>query len=280
MAATPHDMRLTSLTVRDVMSPGVLACPPATPLRTAAGMMAVHDVHAVVLIGASDQPPTILTDLGLLAAYEKIDAARAADAASRPATVAPGDPLLAATTAMAERDQSHALVIEPGSPVPAGVLSTLDIASALAGRDAGAVRMVHPRAARPAISGSRLDRVTAAEAMHLGVFACPMDATLREIATIMVDRRIHCVGVLESREPAGWEFISDHSLAHAAARGGSARAADLAGNALWIDGGATLDEAAAVMVGNGVSHLLVRGDHEVPVGVLSTLDVLRVLAGD
>jgi CBS domain-containing protein len=115
--------------------------------------------------------------------------------------------------------------------------------------------------------------------MHLGVFVCSMDATVREVATIMVDRRIPCVGVLESRGPAGWEFISDRSLAHAAARGGPARAADLAGNALWVDAGATLDEAAAVMVGNGVSHLLVRGDHEA-VGVLSTLDVLGVLATD
>jgi CBS domain-containing protein len=164
--------------------------------------------------------------------------------------------------------------------VPAGVLSTLDVAAALAGRDARAVRTVRPRAARPAISTSRLDRVTAREAMHLGVFVCSMDATLREIATIMVDRRIHCVGVLESRGPAGWEFISDRSLVHAAARGGLARAADLAGAALWIEPGATLDEAAAVMVGNGVSHLLVRGGDDMPVGVLSTLDVLDVLAID
>jgi hypothetical protein len=34
------------------------------------------------------------------------------------------------------------------------------------------------------------------------------------------------------------------------------------------------------MVGNGVSHLLVRGGDDMPVGVLSTLDVLDVLAID
>jgi hypothetical protein len=73
-------------------------------------------------------------------------------------------------------------VLDPGTAHPIGVLSTLDVAAALAGRDAWADRTVRPRPARPAISTSRLDRVLVADAMHPGVFACPPDAGLHEIA--------------------------------------------------------------------------------------------------
>jgi CBS domain-containing protein len=280
MATAAQDTHLMALTVSDVMSPGVLGCPPWAPLRMVARIMVVHEVHAVALLDAPEEPPAIVNDLGVLGTHEKVDAACAADAASWPAIVAPGDPLLAATAAMAARDQSHVLVVEPGSPVPAGVLSTLDFAAALAGRSARAVRTARPRHARPAIGPSRLDLVTAAQAMHLGVFACAPDASMRDVAAIMADRRIHCVGLLESRRQGAWQIITDRSLAREAARGGAGRAADLAGNPLWIDAHSTLDEAAAAMVANGVSHLFVGGGNDLPVGVLSILDVLDVIAAD
>ena len=57
--------------VADVMSPGVLSCPPETPLRTAARMMATYQVHAIfVFASTEDHSPfwTVLTDLDLIAA--------------------------------------------------------------------------------------------------------------------------------------------------------------------------------------------------------------------
>jgi CBS domain-containing protein len=203
--------------------------------------------------------------------------AAAAGAASTPATIAPGDSLAAAAGALAREGRSHLLVLDPGTEHLVGVLSTLDIAAALAGRDPRAVRTVRPRLARPAISTSRLDRVTVAEAMHPGVFACPPDARLREIAVMLVDRRVHCVAVAGTPAPGSWKLVTDVSVTRAAAADEDVRAADLVDEAIWIARDARLDAAAALMVDHGTSHLLVLGDHQ-PAGVLSTLDVIDVLA--
>jgi CBS domain-containing protein len=265
----------STTTVGDVMSAGLLACPPSTPLRTVAGMMVVHEVHAVALWDA----PAVVTDLDLVAAAGAIDTADAAAAASTPATVAPGDPLIAAAAAMAESGRSHALVAEPGAARPIGMLSTLDIAAALAGRDARAARTLRPRPARPAISTSRLDRVEVASAMHVGVFTCPPEASLRDVATILVEQRVHCVAVAGTPAPASWKFVTDLGIARAATGDLERQAADLVDEATWIAADATLDEAVELMLGKHTSHLLVRG-HHAPVGVLSTLDVIDVLAVD
>ena len=42
-------------TVRDVMRPGVMSCPPNTPLITAAQTMTAHNVHAVVVNGVTSE---------------------------------------------------------------------------------------------------------------------------------------------------------------------------------------------------------------------------------
>jgi CBS domain-containing protein len=275
MSTAVNHASLTGVNVADVMSPGLLVCAPSTALRAVAGMMVVHEVHAVALSDASAGRPAVVTDLDLVGAATAIEMADAAAVASAPVTVAPSDPLMAAAAAMAEQGRSHVLVLESGSAHPVGMLSTLDIAAALAGRDARLTRT--PRPGRPAIGTSRLDRVAVARAMHLGVFACPPDASLREVAAILVDRRVHCVAVAVTPAPASWKFITDVSVARAAAKGRDVRAADLVGEATWIAGEAALDEATALMAGTGTSHLLVLGRHE-PVGVLSTLDVINVLA--
>jgi CBS domain-containing protein len=277
MSTTAKRSALTGVSVADVMSPGVLACPSDTTLRTVAAMMIAHQVHAVVLSDGPSGEPAVVTDLDLVATAGSIDAP-AARASSRPATVAPDDPLVAAADALDRAGRSHVLVLAPGTAHPVGVLSTLDVAAALAGRDARAVRTLRPRPARPAISTSRLERVAVADAMHPGVFACPPDAGLREIATVLVDRRVHCVAVAGTPAPASWKFVTDMSVARAAAAGDEGvRAADLLAEAVWIARDATLDAAAALMVRHGTSHLLVLGERR-PAGVLSTLDVIDVLA--
>jgi hypothetical protein len=111
--------------------------------------------------------------------------------------------------------------------------------SGLSSREARVTRT--PRPGRPAITTSRLDRVAVASAMHLGIFACPPNARPREVAAILVDKRVHCVAVAETPAPASWKFITDVSVARSAAEGRDVRAADLVGEATWIAGDAALD---------------------------------------
>ena len=90
---------------------------------------------------------------------------------------------------------------------------------------------------------------------------------------------MHCVAVAGTPAPASWKFVTDLGIARAAIGDADQQAADLVAEATWIAGDANLDEASELMARKHVSHLLVRGHHE-PVGVLSTLDVIDVLAVD
>src|SRR5947208_13011069 len=60
-------------TVGDAMSRGVISCPPETPLRVVARMMATHGVHAIFVFEYTeeDDPPhlwAVVSDLDLVAA--------------------------------------------------------------------------------------------------------------------------------------------------------------------------------------------------------------------
>lgn len=123
-------------TVGDAMTPGILTCSPATPLRTVAQMMATHRVHAIVVFGNEDSllPWGVLSDLDLVGALES-RAPAGAVAASPIVTVTPGHSLLHAAQLMRENSTTHLIVVaDEASPLPIGVLSTLDIARAFAER--------------------------------------------------------------------------------------------------------------------------------------------------
>jgi CBS domain-containing protein len=238
--------------------------------------MAVNEVHAVVVADAPPAPPAVVRDLDLVARVGAIDTA-ASSAATRPATIAADDTLAGAAQALAREGHSHLVVLAPGEGNAVGILSSLDIAAALAARSGRAMRTIRPRMARPLISTSRLDQVAVGRAMHPGVFACSPDAPLAEVAAMMVDRRVHSVAVAGAPASASWKFVTDMSVVRAAAQDSEVRAADLVGEAVWISRDAMLNEAVDLMVSKETSHLLVAGDHE-PAGVLSTLDVIDVLA--
>src|ERR1700758_5747794 len=119
-------------TLGEVMTPGVLTCLPVTPLRAVARMMARHRVHAIVVFGSDDRlhPWGVVSDLDLVAAIGA-NANAGAVAASPVVTVTPEEPLEHAATLMAENQTSHLLVISDAG-LPVGVISTLDVARALA----------------------------------------------------------------------------------------------------------------------------------------------------
>jgi CBS domain-containing protein len=125
---------------------------------------------------------------------------------------------------------------------------------------------------------------TVADAMHWGLVHCAPDATLREVAALMTEAVVHCVVVLELPDDGAalWGVVSDLDLVAAATvrclddqrAGGTAMTPAV--TALPHE---SLERAAERMTTHDVSHLVVVDDlRRRPVGVLSTLDLVRTLA--
>src|SRR5690242_9904735 len=191
---------LTSVTVAEAMSPGLLACDPDASLHEVAALMAANEVHAIALQDGT----------GVVTAHDVVTApadAAASAVAQLPATVFPANPLSAAARVMGQIGRSHAFVLDPESTLLVGMVSTLDVAAVIAGRDPHAARVARPR---PAIAPARLEDVTVAQAMHPGLFTCPPGAPLRDLAAAMVDHRVHMLLV-------GDAVVDDVALARAAA---------------------------------------------------------------
>ena len=253
---------LANVTVAEAMSPGLLACEPGASLHEAAAMMAANEVHAIALHDGT----------GVVTAHDVVAASpdtAASAVAQLPATVFPANPLSAAARVMGQIGRSHAFVLDPDSTMLVGMVSTFDVAAVIAGRDPRAARIPRPRAARPAISTSRLEDVTVGQAMHPGLFTCPPGASLRDLAAAMIDHRVHMLLV-------GDAVVDDIALARAAAAGETTPPTRPIES---IDAASTLADAAAAMTRTGTSHLLVTRDGK-PAGVLSTFDVVEVLAVD
>lgn len=126
-------------TVGDAMSHGVLSCPPETPLRVVARMMATHGVHAIFVFeyGNDDDEPrlwAVVSDLDLVAATRlDLDTLTAGATAVTPLVTVEVDSSIAeAGSLMAQYGIAHLAVTEQGSHRPIGVISTLDIARAIA----------------------------------------------------------------------------------------------------------------------------------------------------
>jgi CBS domain-containing protein len=126
---------LSARTVAGAMHVGVLTCSPTTPLREAARTMARHRVHALVV---SDGRPHgvwgVVSDVDVLAAivHGELDTLTAGGSARTPLVVTRGtEPLRRVAGRLREAKATHAVVVgERDEPV--GILSTLDLARAVA----------------------------------------------------------------------------------------------------------------------------------------------------
>jgi CBS domain-containing protein len=127
-------------TVFDEMHAGIISCAPETPLRKVAQLMSDHRVHGIFVFdyGREDDETRelwgIVSDLDVVAAaLGDLDARTAGDSAVTPlVTVTSDEPLERAAQLMAETGSSHVAVIDSLTHRPAGVLSTLDVARAVA----------------------------------------------------------------------------------------------------------------------------------------------------
>jgi CBS domain-containing protein len=121
-------------TVLDSMRMGVVSCPPDTPLRDVARVMATYRIHCVVVAEVAEGAPLgVIADIDVAAAAAGSRDAQAGTLAQTEAiTVHPDDSLQHAAELMSEHHVSHLVVVQPHSRHPVGVLSALDIAGALA----------------------------------------------------------------------------------------------------------------------------------------------------
>ena len=141
MAATATEPGLHDATAAELMNPGVISCPPETPLHTVARMMAHFHIHAVVVRTVESEADEAVGLWGIVSDADLIRAAARGDVGERSAggtartplvIVYPHDPVQRVAELMEERAVTHALVVSPGSEEPLGVVSTLDVARAIA----------------------------------------------------------------------------------------------------------------------------------------------------
>jgi CBS domain-containing protein len=128
-------------TVADTMRAGIISCPADTSLRAIAEIMASYHVHAVVVEGveaessaAPGQGWGLVSDVELAraAARGKLQATAAELAGASAIFIGPAEPLRRAAELMSEHGVSHLIVSTTPNARPVGIISTLDLAVALA----------------------------------------------------------------------------------------------------------------------------------------------------
>jgi len=127
---------LDGATVADAMHPGVISCPHDASLRAVARMMAAYKVHCVVVFDEPDDADRallwgIVSDLDLVAGLSEgaVDERTAGEVAGTPiVTVSADETLARAGQLMTEHGSAHLVVVDTGSGLPVGVVSTLDLA--------------------------------------------------------------------------------------------------------------------------------------------------------
>ena len=291
MTTTAHrpttDDLLDRVRVDQVMHEGFIGCPLETPLTAVARLMADHHVHCVVGYGDVAEGDTRLwgvvsdTDLiAALAAGAAHDATAGATAATEALTIEPGAPLRRAVELMRDHAVTHLVVAEPRSDRPLGVLSTLDVARAIAGG-----RGAEPR------TGSRVE-----DLMTTPAVAVMPDTPLKEVAALLSERHISGLPVISAGEVVGVVSELDVVLraVGTARRGllprllgaeprepaadGEPTAADvMTSPAITIAPWRTAEAAATLMDRHAVKRLPVVRDGTL-VGVVARSDLVRAFA--
>ena len=271
IARTPT---LAALEAGEVMAPGLVACPPGAALTEVATLMCIHQVHAVVVDPGT---PSVLTARDVVRGVLAGAASAAEAVAGEPSSVCTQDTLEAVAERMVVEHADHVLVRDSGEGPARGVVSSFDLAAVLAGHDPHGARTLRPAPARPAISVGRLDRHIVADVMHRGLIVCPPTASLVDVAAALVERRAHSVMV--ARE-GGWAFVTDMDLVAGAVRGEAApTAGEMASVGLaMVRFDASLELAASLVAESRAGHVVAVDGEGFPIGVVSTLDLVGVIA--
>jgi len=132
----------------------------------------------------------------------------------------------------------------------------------------------------------RFETAHVCEAMTTGLISCSPDTPLRAVAGLMTRHRVHAVyvfdyGYEDDETTQLWGLVSDLDVVAAARKVDERTAGDSAVAPLaTVNSDDDLEWAAQLMAEKGVSHLAVLDPRtRRPVGVLSTLDVARIVCG-
>ena len=288
MPTQPADFTtaLADLMVGDLMSTELISCPPADNLAQVAATMVSHGIHAALLEPSTDTHPLMVTDIELVrAALQRPSETRARDLAFEPIpTIHDNASVDEAVAKMAELYVRHLLAVDPVSGRSCGVLSSLDIVAALGGYPPLRGRPFDPEPMRRT-SVRQLSEARAGAIMHPGIVTCAPDAPLWTVARSMAEHRVHCIAVAGVGEAGAhgrhfsWGLINDMELVLAAHSGTLAKAAATIASAAppAVNDGDAADRAATLMIDEDAPHVIVIGQSGLPAGMISTLDILRIV---
>lgn len=130
--------RLSDAGVTDVGSRLIVSCEPDTPLDEVARRMATFGVHAVVVFrepaaGGDPIPWSVITDLDLARTAAGGDRPMAgALATEAPLVVSADVSLIQAAQEMGRACVAHAIIVDPETQHPVGIVSAIDVVRAFA----------------------------------------------------------------------------------------------------------------------------------------------------
>ena len=255
--------------VADLMSSPVVSCAGATTLGELATLLAERRIHGVVVLDENGGAAGVVADTDVLAGEwlatdaDSLATMRSMTAAelmtSPPVTIAADASIGDAAARLHTARLSRLVVMRDGKPV--GVLTTSDLIREL-GR-------------------GHLGRGTVADVMSHGLVACRNTATVRQAARVMTDRHVRAlVVVAPDGQPLGVVTGTD-LLPLVGADAGDGPIADLMHPPITIEPGASLREAADLLLEHEIHRLVVvdpDAPDAVPLGVVATTDIVAEMA--
>ena len=255
--------------VSDLMSSPVVSCAADTTLGELATLLAERRIHGVVVLDGAGAAAGVVSDTDVLAGEwlatddESLATMRSMTAGelmtSPPVTIDADASTADAAARLHEERLARLVVVRDGRPV--GVLATSDLVR----------RLGH----------GRLGRDTVADVMSHGLVAVRESATARQAARLMIDRHTRALVVVRADgRPLGVVTGTD-LLPLVGADGGDRAVAELMHAPITIGPGASLREAADLMLEHEIHRLVVIDPDDpdaVPLGTVATTDVIGEMA--
>jgi CBS domain-containing protein len=115
------------------------------------------------------------------------------------------------------------------------------------------------------------------QVMRGRVLTCSHLTQAREVARTMVTHAVHAVVVVDD-DGRMTGTVSDEAILRAALEGHGGSAGELAdGRTPAVRTGVSVEDAARAMVRTGGTHVVVIDGRGVPIGMISTLDLARIM---
>jgi len=128
-----------------------------------------------------------------------------------------------------------------------------------------------------------MSQKTVSDLMHKGVIACSLETTMDEVVRIVSDTSVHAIVVMDDdKHPVGMvshvdiiRFFGEDLPQHVAREA-------MSNSVITIESHQPAKAGADLMLEKGVDRLLVievDGDRRIPVGILSTTDLIKEMRG-